>query len=101
VTFTSGAGTVSIKLKDAQSTTLTAAQGIIASTSGSFTLRVASASQLVYTTQCGGAIAGASFTSVGNNYTVTCARPRTAAAAPDGVAGSSGPTGRSPSSDPA
>ncbi len=53
VTFTSGAGTGSVKLYDAQSTTLHAAQGTLSGTSGSFTVQGASAGQLLFTTEPG------------------------------------------------
>jgi hypothetical protein len=41
VTFTAGAGTVSIKLYDAQSTTLKATEGSVEGTTGSFTVKAA------------------------------------------------------------
>ncbi len=49
VTFTSGAGTASITLYDAQTTTLTATQGTITGTSGSFTVKVGAAKKLAIT----------------------------------------------------
>ncbi len=61
VTFTSGVGTASLTLYDAQSTTLTATQGSVTGTSGSFTVSAASASQLVFTTQPGNVTHGSAF----------------------------------------
>jgi hypothetical protein len=46
VTFTSGAGTASIKLYDAQSTTLKATESAIEGTSGSFTVKAAATKKL-------------------------------------------------------
>ena len=62
VIFASGAGTASITVFDAQSTTLTATQGPITGVSGSFTVGPNSATQLVFTTQPAGVTAGAWFT---------------------------------------
>ncbi len=50
VTFTSGAGTASIKLYDAQSTTLKATEGTIEGTTGSFTVKAAVAKKLTVPT---------------------------------------------------
>jgi hypothetical protein len=62
VTFTSGVGTPSITLYDAQTTTLTATQGALSGVSGSFTVAPSSAASLTFTTQPAGVTAGASFT---------------------------------------
>jgi hypothetical protein len=62
VSFTSGVGSPSITLFDAQTTTLTATQGTIAGVSGSFTVAPSSAASLAFTRQPAGATAGASFT---------------------------------------
>jgi hypothetical protein len=58
VTFHSGVGTASVTLYDAQTTTLTATQGIIAGTSTSFTVKAGGASNLVFTTQPGSSTSG-------------------------------------------
>jgi hypothetical protein len=50
VTFTNGAGTASVTLVDAQSTTLTATQGSINGATGSFTVNPGAVSALVFTT---------------------------------------------------
>jgi trimeric autotransporter adhesin len=51
VTFTEGVGTASLlKLYDAQSTTLKAKEGSIEGTSGSFTVKAGTATQLAFTT---------------------------------------------------
>ena len=47
---------------DAQTTTLTAMQGAVTGTSGSFTVGPSSATQLAFTTQPAGVTAGAAFT---------------------------------------
>ena len=50
VNFTAGVGTASIKLVDAQSTTLTATQGSITGTSGAFAVSPAAVSHFLVTT---------------------------------------------------
>ena len=55
VTFASGAGTASITLYDAQSTTLTATQATVTGSSGSFTVTALAATQIAFTTQPSGA----------------------------------------------
>jgi len=62
VTFATGVGTGSISLYDAQTTTLTASQGGVTGTSGSFTVGPNGAASLVFATQPAGAIAGSAFT---------------------------------------
>ncbi len=62
VSFSSGVGSGSVTLYDAQSTTLTAKQGAITGTSASFTVQPASAASLVFTTQPAGVTAGSAFT---------------------------------------
>jgi hypothetical protein len=62
VSFSSGAGSASVTLYDAQSTTLTVTQSTITGTSGAFTVAPNSATQLVFTTQPSGATAGFAFT---------------------------------------
>jgi hypothetical protein len=61
VSFASGVGSASVTLYDAQSTTLTATQGTVSGTSGSFTVQPAGAAQILFTTQPGGVAAGAAF----------------------------------------
>ncbi|MFZ0378301.1 MAG: hypothetical protein WAL38_10775, partial [Solirubrobacteraceae bacterium] len=61
VSFSSGVGSGSVTLYDAQSTTLTAKQGSITGTSASFTVQPASAASLVFTTQPAGVTAGSPF----------------------------------------
>jgi hypothetical protein len=63
VSFASGVGTASITLVDAQTTPLTATQGTLTGTSGSFVVQARTASQLTFLTQPGGASAGAAFSS--------------------------------------
>jgi hypothetical protein len=62
VSFSSGVGSGSVTLYDAQSTTLTAKQGSITGTSASFTVQSASAASLVFSTQPAGVTAGSPFT---------------------------------------
>ena len=62
VSFSSGVGSPSITLYDAQTTTLTATQGALTGISGSFTVGASSAASLTFTTQPAGVTAGASFT---------------------------------------
>ena len=62
VTFTSGVGSATITLFDAQSTTLTAKQSTLTGVSGSFTVAPNIATQLLFTTQPAGVTAGAWFT---------------------------------------
>jgi hypothetical protein len=61
VSFSSGVGTPSLTLYDAQSAALIATQGTITGTSGSLTVQPASAASLSFTTQPAGAIAGSPF----------------------------------------
>jgi hypothetical protein len=62
VSFSSGVGSPSITLYDAQTTTLTATQGTLSGVSGPFTVAPSSAASLTFTTQPAGVTAGASFT---------------------------------------
>jgi hypothetical protein len=58
VTFQSGVGAASVTLYDAQTTTLTATQGIITGASTSFTVTAGAASNLVFTSQPGSSTSG-------------------------------------------
>lgn len=62
VSFTTGVGSPSITLFDAQTTTLTATQGTITGVSGSFTVAANGAASLAFTGQPAGVTAGAPFT---------------------------------------
>ena len=62
VSFSSGVGSASVTLYDAQTTTLTATQGVLTGVSGSFTVAPSSATSLTFTAQPAGVTAGASFT---------------------------------------
>lgn len=78
VTFSSGVGTASITLYDAETTTITASQGMVAGSSASFTVAVGSASQLAFTNFTGapsgstlsGCPFGCAYTSFGKGNTV-------------------------------
>ncbi len=61
VSFSSGVGSASVTVYDAQTTTLTATQGSLTGGSGSFTVAPSSATSLTFTTQPAGVTAGASF----------------------------------------
>ena len=62
MSFSSGVGSASVTLYDAQTTTLTATQGVLTGVSGSFTVAPSSATSLTFTTQPAGVTAGAAFT---------------------------------------
>ena len=78
VTFTSGVGTASITLYDAQTTTLTATQGVVTGTSASFAVSVGVASKLGFTnftsppsgSNLSGCPFGCTYTSFGKGHTV-------------------------------